>query len=154
MVKYKFDLYAAIGLSQNASNDEIKKAYRELAAALHPDKRASQSALESKLVDEAMYGINEAFSVLANPDLRRDYDNLLTWGIRPCKPSFYDLVRKIKEKNLAQGTKVRVFGYGIRGSELVDSKEVIDLDFQDYADRKDYPEDSLAAYIMKQINEE
>lgn len=60
------DYYSILGVSKTASPDELKKAYRKLAHAHHPDKKSG---------DEAKFKeINEAYSTLSDPEKRRQYD--------------------------------------------------------------------------------
>ncbi|MDO8435758.1 MAG: molecular chaperone DnaJ [bacterium] len=60
------DYYAALGLSKNATAEEIKQAYRRMAHQHHPDKQGG---------DEAKFKeINEAYQTLKDPDKRRQYD--------------------------------------------------------------------------------
>ncbi|GAB4377912.1 MAG: J domain-containing protein [Calditrichia bacterium] len=65
------DYYKILGVSENASQDEIKKAYRKLAKEYHPDKRAGDKAAEARFKE-----ISEAYSVLNNPQKRQQYDAL------------------------------------------------------------------------------
>jgi len=60
------DYYKLLGVEKNASQDEIKKAFRKLAQKLHPDKPGGD---EKKFKE-----INEAYSVLSNPEKRKQYD--------------------------------------------------------------------------------
>ncbi len=60
------DYYQILGVSRNASIDEIKKAYRKLAHLYHPDKSGGD---EKKFKE-----INEAYQVLSDPQKRRQYD--------------------------------------------------------------------------------
>ena len=71
-VSYK-DYYKALGVSRDASGDEIKKAFRNLARKYHPDKVQGdgKEAAEKKFKE-----INEAYEVLKNPDKRKRYDAL------------------------------------------------------------------------------
>lgn len=63
------DYYATLGVTQTADLLTIKAAYRQKALHCHPDRGGSH---------EQMLAINEAFQVLANPSLRREYDALCT----------------------------------------------------------------------------
>lgn len=64
----KRDYYEVLGVSKNASVDELKKAYRKLALQYHPDKGGGKEA-ESKFKE-----INEAYSILSDPEKRKTYD--------------------------------------------------------------------------------
>jgi curved DNA-binding protein len=63
------DYYQILGVSRNASADEIKKAYRKLARKYHPDLNPNNSEAEKRFKD-----INEAHEILSDPDKRRTYD--------------------------------------------------------------------------------
>jgi curved DNA-binding protein len=65
------DYYQTLGLTRNASQPEIKKAFRKLARENHPDKRPGDAAAERRFKD-----INEANAVLSDPEKRRKYDLL------------------------------------------------------------------------------
>ncbi|MEK9156143.1 MAG: DnaJ domain-containing protein [Patescibacteria group bacterium] len=62
------DSYEILGVSRNASQEEIKKAYRKLALKYHPDRGGSSEA-ETKFKE-----INNAYEILANPVKRARYD--------------------------------------------------------------------------------
>jgi len=62
------DYYKILGVSRNASLDEIKKAYRKLALAYHPDRNKSKEA------HEKFKEINQAYEVLSDPSKREAYD--------------------------------------------------------------------------------
>jgi molecular chaperone DnaJ len=64
----KKDYYEVLGVDRNASSDDIKKAYRKLALKYHPDKNHDTKATE------IFREINEAYSVLSDPDKRSQYD--------------------------------------------------------------------------------
>lgn len=63
------DLYAALGVSRQASQDEIKKAYRKLAKTYHPDLNPGSKEAEQKFKE-----ISQAYDILADPDKRKRYD--------------------------------------------------------------------------------
>ena len=65
------DYYKIIGVDKNASQDEIKKAYRKLAMKYHPDRNQ-----DNKKAEEKFKQITEANEVLSDPEKRKKYDSL------------------------------------------------------------------------------
>lgn len=65
------DYYKILGVAKNASQDEIKKAYRKLAVKYHPDKNPNDKTIEEKFKE-----INEANEVLSNVEKRKKYDEV------------------------------------------------------------------------------
>jgi molecular chaperone DnaJ len=63
------ELYQTLGVSKDASDEEIKKAYRKLARQYHPDKNPGDAAAEEKFKE-----ISAAHDVLADPEKRKEYD--------------------------------------------------------------------------------
>jgi molecular chaperone DnaJ len=63
------DYYAALGVSQDADAAAIKKAYRQLARDLHPDKNPGNAEAESRFKE-----VSEAYDVLSDPKRRAEYD--------------------------------------------------------------------------------
>ncbi|MEM8727456.1 MAG: molecular chaperone DnaJ [Chlamydiota bacterium] len=63
------DYYQVLGISKEASSDEIKKAYRKLAIKYHPDKNADNPDAEKKFKE-----VSEAYEVLSNDQKRQLYD--------------------------------------------------------------------------------
>ena len=66
----KRDYYEVLGVSRNASKDEIKDAYRKLAMQYHPDRNKSPDA------EEKFKEISEAYAVLSDDEKRQQYDML------------------------------------------------------------------------------
>lgn len=62
------DYYKILEISQNATHDEIKKQYRQLAKKTHPDKNKEEKS------EEIMVQINKAYEILSNKELRKKYD--------------------------------------------------------------------------------
>jgi DnaJ-class molecular chaperone len=65
----KKDYYEILGVSRDASTEEVKKAYRRLARKYHPDLHPNDKEMEVKFKE-----INEAYQVLHDPKKREDYD--------------------------------------------------------------------------------
>ncbi|HHW00505.1 MAG TPA: molecular chaperone DnaJ [Clostridiaceae bacterium] len=65
----KRDYYEVLGLDRNASEEDIKKAYRKLAKKYHPDLNPGDKAAEAKFKE-----INEAYEVLSDPKKKEQYD--------------------------------------------------------------------------------
>mgnify|MGYP005861910747 CR=1 FL=1 len=66
---YNKNYYKELGLNKNATNEEIKKAYRKLALKYHPDKNKANKDTEQKFQK-----INEANSILSDANKKREYD--------------------------------------------------------------------------------
>ena len=67
----KKDYYESLGLDKNATDEQIKKAYRKLAKKYHPDANSADKNAEAKFKE-----ISEAYAVLSDPQKRATYDQL------------------------------------------------------------------------------
>ncbi len=65
------DYYKILGITRNATPEEIKKAYKKMAVVYHPDKNPNDKQAEDKFKD-----VLEAYNVLSNPDKKFKYDTL------------------------------------------------------------------------------
>ncbi|MEQ8834203.1 MAG: molecular chaperone DnaJ [Miltoncostaeaceae bacterium] len=71
------DLYAVLGVSRTATEEEIRKAYRKLARQYHPDANPGDPKAEERFKE-----IGHAYDVLGNAEKRREYDARLAFGGR------------------------------------------------------------------------
>lgn len=69
------DFYRTLGVAENATPDEIKKAYRKLAKQHHPDANPNNAAAAEKFKE-----ISEAYAVLSDEEKRRQYDQMRKLG--------------------------------------------------------------------------
>ncbi|MEM4262435.1 MAG: molecular chaperone DnaJ [Thermoplasmata archaeon] len=77
----KRDYYEVLGVSRNATKDDIKKAYRRLAREYHPD----VSKLDRKVAEEKFKELSEAYEVLVDDEKRKLYD---TYGMAGVQSTF------------------------------------------------------------------
>lgn len=100
----RLDYYRVLGVSREASDEDIKKAYRKLVFQHHPDRNPNSTQAEEKIRE-----INSAYEVIGDPDRRRTYDRL-HWGDEPrgesADPSF---ILDEMEKKLADEGRKEIF---------------------------------------------
>lgn len=70
----RVDFYRVLGVSREASDETIKKAYRKLVFEHHPDRNPDSKEAESRIRE-----INAAYEIIGDPEARRNYDRL-NWG--------------------------------------------------------------------------
>ena len=71
------DFYEVLGVSRDASTDDIKKAYRKLAMKYHPDRNEGGKDAEEKFKE-----VSEAYDVLRDPQKRSAYDRYGVAGLK------------------------------------------------------------------------
>lgn len=82
------DFYKILGVSPDASQEVVKKAFRALARKYHPDANLNDAELEAKFKEAA-----RAYEVLSNPDLRAKYDFVVK-NSEPIKGYFRGFMRR------------------------------------------------------------
>jgi DnaJ-class molecular chaperone len=111
------DYYAILGVQRNASEDDIKKAYRNMAMQYHPDRNPGKE----EWANEKFKEINEAYGVLGNPEKRRQYDQFGTtgtandiFGSQATSTTFEDLMKEFRGSGLNIDFLERIFGDSLR----------------------------------------
>jgi curved DNA-binding protein len=112
------DYYQILGVPRNATNQQIKKVYRKLAMQYHPDRNPGKEAWANEKFKE----INEAFSVLGDPEKRKQYDQFGTvgnigdiFGSPFTRTTFEDLMKDFGGSGLRFDFLDDIFGDFLRG---------------------------------------
>ena len=98
----RIDFYRVLGLSRDASDDAIKKAYRKLVFQHHPDRNPDSTQAEAKIRD-----LNAAYEVIGEPEKRRTYDRL-NWGEEAARDEAADpavILDEMEKKLFDEGRK-------------------------------------------------
>jgi len=112
------DYYQILGVPRNANKAQIKKVYRKLAMQYHPDRNPGKEAWANEKFKE----INEAFSVLGDPDKRKQYDQFGTvgnigdiFGSPFTRTTFEDLMKDFGGSGLGFDFLDNIFGDLLKG---------------------------------------
>ena len=97
----RVDFYRILGVSREASDDVIKKAYRKLVFEHHPDRNPNSKEAEEKIRE-----INAAYEVIGDAEARRNYDRL-KWGdeFAPDVVDVGALLEEMEKKLFDEGRK-------------------------------------------------
>lgn len=113
------DYYHILGVPRNASDAQIKKAYRKLAMQYHPDRNPDKE----KWANEKFKEINEAYAVLGDPQKRKQYDQFGTvgeigdiFGSPYTRTTFEDLMKDFGGEGLGYSFLDDIFGDLLRGT--------------------------------------
>ena len=68
------NLYDILGIKKDASDDEIRKAYRKMSLKWHPDKHMDDSEEKRKKAEDTFKEVSEAYEILSNKEKRQQYD--------------------------------------------------------------------------------
>ncbi len=103
------DFYKILGVQKNASQDQIKQAYRDLALKFHPDRNKEKGS------EETFKKINEAYAVLGDPEKRRQYDMMGSEAFSR-RYSEEDIFRGFNFDNIFREMGINInFGFGNEG---------------------------------------
>ena len=112
------DYYQILGIARNASDEEIKKAYRKLAMKYHPDRNQGNENWANDKFKE----INEAYGVLGDPQKRRQYDQFGTvgdigdiFGSPFTRTTFEDMMKDFSGAGLGFDFLDNIFGDFLKG---------------------------------------
>lgn len=112
------EYYQILGVPRNATSEQIKKAYRKLAMQYHPDRNPGRE----EWANEKFKEINEAFSVLSDPEKRRQYDQFGTvgnvgdiFGSPFTRNTFEDLMKDFGGSGLGFNFFDNIFGDFLKG---------------------------------------
>ena len=98
----RIDFYRALGVSRDASDEAIKKAYRKLVFQHHPDRNPDSAHAEPKIRE-----LNAAYEVIGDPEKRRTYDRL-NWGEETARDEAPDpaiILDEMEQKLFDEGRK-------------------------------------------------
>lgn len=110
------DYYEILGVGKNASLDQIKGAFRELALKYHPDRNKHKDS------EEKFKEINAAYAVLSDPNKRRQYDAFGPEGFGQ-RFTEEDIFKGINIEDIIRGFQENMFGFQDVGNPFTGFRE-------------------------------
>ena len=90
------NLYEILGVNESSTQEDIKKAFRQLAIKYHPDKHTKSEDYKEK--EEKFKEISAAYQVLSDPKLKQEYDYKLKYEQNGGNFNFNDIFKLRKNK--------------------------------------------------------
>jgi len=144
------DYYRVLGLSREASDEEIKKVYRKLVFQHHPDRNPNSKDAEAKIRE-----INAAYEVLGDIEQRRTYDRL-QWGDEPREEgaSLAEILEEMENQLFDEGRK-ELFALMIKQVQRIKVELALirerTVSFQGYDTFNKFIVDERAAELMEEV---
>ena len=114
------DFYITLGVTRDASDEDIKKAYRKLVLQHHPDRNPGNAA-----ADDTIREINAAYEILGDPEQRRTYERL-RWGDEPRDmPPDPSVILEAMERKLFDEARRELFAILMKNVTRIKSELVI-----------------------------
>ncbi len=105
----KQDYYAVLGVTREATDEDIKKAYRKLVFQYHPDRNPGSTDAEEKIRE-----INAAYEVIGDPETRKSYERLRFGEVFEREAPDLDAVLREMEEKLADEGRRELFAVLIK----------------------------------------
>lgn len=107
--------YYFLGVKENASEEDIKKAYRKLSLKYHPDKNPDDDFFETRFME-----IKEAYEMLIDPEKRRIYDDNLSHQQRSYRPNLPPTIKSftVNKVRVQKGEEV-IISWQTQNADIV-----------------------------------
>lgn len=104
--------YKTLGVNENATQEEIKKAYRQLALKFHPDRWATASEEEKKKAEDEFKKVAEAYDTLGDEQKRQAYDSGVGGDFNPGDGGYDPMMDWLRKAGFGFGGGFNPFGGG------------------------------------------